>query len=179
MDLQSVIPGPDDPIWTAERGILVRKDEGALKLLNGGQETARVKLTGDRTDGRLSLLEMFVAPGSGNIAHAHGDEDEAFYITAGEFRFVNGSGTFDAGPGDFVYIPRRTRHAFKNLSTETGTLMVFYTPAGPEQFFLDHGDDPDPTGAPPPAWTPEKIAEITATMDPHQVIPLPGDDDWG
>jgi quercetin dioxygenase-like cupin family protein len=178
MDLQAAVPDRDDPIWTAGNGFLVRRNEGPLKLVNGGQESARVKVTGDRTDNRLALLEMYVAPGFGNIAHAHGDEDEAFYVTSGEFRFINGSGTLDAGPGDFVYIPRGTRHAFKNLSTDTGTLLVLYTPAGPEQFFLDHGDDPDPSGQPPPAWTAEKIASIAATMDPHKVIPLPGENDW-
>jgi hypothetical protein len=78
MDLQ--LPDPNDPIWTTANGFLVRQDEGPLKLLNGGVEQARVKVSGDRTGGRLSLLEMYVAPGFGNIAHAHGDEDEAFYI---------------------------------------------------------------------------------------------------
>jgi mannose-6-phosphate isomerase-like protein (cupin superfamily) len=102
MDLQVPVPDPSDPIWTAANGFRVRKDEGPLKLLNGGVEQARVKVTGDQTDGRLSLLEMYVAPGFGNIAHAHGDEDEAFYIGSGEFRFINGSRTFDAGPGDWI-----------------------------------------------------------------------------
>ncbi|WP_035864112.1 cupin domain-containing protein [Cryptosporangium arvum] len=176
MNPQVPIPGPDDPIWTAARGFVVRRKEGPLKLLNGGQEQGRVKVTGDRTDGRLGLLELYVAPGFGNIAHAHGDEDEAFYVESGEFRFVNGSTQVDAGPGDFVYIPRGTRHAFKNMTDDTGTLLVFYTPAGPEQFFLDYGDDPDPTGAMPPAWTPERIAAIVAEQDPHKVIPLPGPD---
>jgi mannose-6-phosphate isomerase-like protein (cupin superfamily) len=176
MDPQIPLPDRNDPIWTAARAFVVRKDGGTMKLLNGGQERGRVKVTGDQTDGRLSLLEMYVAPGFGNIAHAHADEDEAFYIASGEFRFVNGSGTLDAGPGDFVYIPRGTRHAFRNLTDETGTLLVFYTPAGPEQFFLDFGDDPDPTGKMPPAWTPERVAEIVAAQDPHKVIPLPGDE---
>lgn len=178
MDLQSAVPGRDDPIWTAQKGFRVARNEGPLKLLNGGQEQGRVKVSGDQTDGRLALLEMYVAPGFGNIAHAHGDEDEAFYVESGEFRFINGSGTLDAGPGDFVYIPRGTRHAFKNLTDETATLLVLYTPAGPEQFFLEYGDDPDPSGKMPPEWTPEKIASIIAAQDPHKVIPLPGEDDW-
>ena len=178
MQPQLHVPDPDDPIWTTANGFVVRKDEGPLKLLNGGVEQARVKISGNRTAGRLSLLEMYVAPGFGNFAHAHGQEDEAFYITSGEFRFINGSGTFEAGPGDFVYIPRGTRHAFKNLSTETATVLVLYTPSGPEQFFLDHGEDPGPAGEMPPPWTPEQIAAMAASMDPHKLIPLPRADDW-
>jgi mannose-6-phosphate isomerase-like protein (cupin superfamily) len=178
MDPQIPIPDRDDPVWTAARGFVARKNEGSYKILNGGQEQGRVKVTGEQTGGRLSLLEMYVAPGFGNMAHAHGDEDEAFYIASGEFRFINGASRFDAGPGDFVYIPRGTRHAFKNLTGETATLMVFYTPAGPEQFFLDYGDDPDPSGVMPPPWTPEKIAQIISEQDPHKVIPLADENDW-
>ena len=79
MEINVPVPDPDDPIWTAANGFVVRQDEGPLKLLNGGVEQARVKMSGDRTDGRMSLLEMYVAPGFGNFAHAHGQEDEAFH----------------------------------------------------------------------------------------------------
>src|ERR1041384_2683414 len=74
--------------------------------------------------------------------------------------------------------PRGTRHAFKNLTGETATVLVFYTPSGPEQSFLDHGDDPDPSGGMPPPWTPGKIASMAASMDPHKLIVLPRADDW-
>lgn len=176
MDKQ--LPPKDDPIWTAARGFVARDDEGVLKLVNGGQEAARVKVTGDQTDGQLSLLAFDIAPGFGNRAHAHGAESEAFYVASGEFRFLNGNRTFEAGPGDFIYVPKNTRHGFKNLSSEIGKLLVFYSPAGAEQFFLKYGDDPDPAGNPPPAWTPEKFAEIAGALDAHHMIMLP-DEDWG
>lgn len=176
MDLQLPTPDKSDPIWTAARGFVVREPEGTHKLLNGGQESARVKVTGEQTGGRLSLLELAVAPGFGNLPHAHGAEDEAFYVVSGEFRFLNGDRTFDAGPGDFVYIPRDTRHGFRNLGTEQAKLMVFYTPAGAEQFFLKYGDDPDPSGAPPPAWTAEKFTALAGALDAHHMVLLPGED---
>lgn len=178
MDLQAPLPDKNDPIWTAAKGFVVRKEEGRLKLLNGGRETTRIKVTADQTGGLLSLMEMDVAPGFGNIPHAHGGEDEAFYIASGEFRFVNGAGTFDAGQGDFVYIPRGTRHAFKNLGSETGTLMVFYAPAGAEKFFLDYGDDPDPAGNPLPEWTADRFAAMGEALEAHKMILLPSSDDW-
>ncbi|MFI7604994.1 hypothetical protein ACIBTV_07705 [Micromonospora sp. NPDC049366] len=93
------VPAKDDPIWTAARGFLVRRGEGTLRLVNGGREATRVKVTGEQTGGRLSLMAMDVAPGWGNIPHAHGGEDEAFYIAVGEFHFINGAGTVDTGPG--------------------------------------------------------------------------------
>ncbi|WP_199736391.1 hypothetical protein [Micromonospora sp. HM5-17] len=77
-----------------------------------------------------------------------------------------------------MYIPRGTRHAFKNIGTEPATLLVFYTPAGAEQFFLDHGADPDPSGQPLPAWDGETFAAMADALDAHRMILLPGDDDW-
>ncbi|MBY8873906.1 cupin domain-containing protein [Micromonospora sp. PLK6-60] len=178
MDLK--VPGPDndDPIWTAARGFVVRKDEGPLKQLNGGRERVKVKLTGEQSGNQLSLMEMDVAPGFGNLAHAHGAEDEAFYIASGEFKFINGAGTFEAGAGDFIYIPRMTRHGFKNIGSGTGTLMVFYTPAGAEQFFLNYGDDPDPDGGPAPEWTQERFEEMGNALAAHHMILLPKSGDW-
>ncbi|MBB2946453.1 quercetin dioxygenase-like cupin family protein [Actinoplanes lutulentus] len=178
MAQQVPVPDKDDPIWTAARGFVVRKDEGPLKFVNGGNERVKVKVTSEQTDGRLALLGIDVTPGFGNNAHAHGNEDEAFYIASGDFRFINGSTTFDAGAGDFVYIPRGTRHGFKNIGSEMGTLMVFYTPAGAEQFFLDYGDDPDPAGAAPPEWTPERLAAMGEALEAHRIIMLQKNDDW-
>ncbi|MCC9740383.1 cupin domain-containing protein [Streptomyces sp. MNU89] len=125
------VPDKSDPVWTAARGFAVREAEGTPKLLNGGNEAARGKVTGERTGGRLSLMELGVAPGFGNQPHAHGAEDEALYVTSGVFRLLNGNQIFEAGPGDFVYIPRGTRHGFRILATETASLMVFYTSREP------------------------------------------------
>ncbi|GIJ26970.1 hypothetical protein Vqi01_21320 [Micromonospora qiuiae] len=176
MDQQLSGPDKDDPMWTAARGFVVREAEGALRLINGGHEKTRVKVTGDQTGGRLSLMKMGVAPGFGNQAHAHGVEDEAFYVASGKFLFLNGNRTFEAGPGDFIYVPKLTRHAFKNIGTEEADLLVFYTPAGAEQFFLKNGDEPDSEGNPPPAWTPERFAALAGELDAHHMILLPNDD---
>ena len=178
MTLQVPVPDEDDPIWTAANGFVVHPQEGAHKLLNGGREDVKVKVTSAQTGGRLSPLEIDVTPGFGNNAHAHGGEDEAFYIASGDFRFINGAGTFDAGAGAFVYVPRGTRHGFRNIGSETGKLMVFYTPAGAEQFFLDNGDDPDPDGNPPPEWTQERFDAMAEALKVHKMILLPRSDDW-
>lgn len=178
MDLKVPVPADDDPIWTDARGFVVRKGEGPVKLTNGGRERAQVKLTGDQSSGQLAFQEMDVTPGFGNTAHAHGAEDEAFYVKSGRFKFINGSGTVEAGPGDFIYVPRLVRHGFKNISSDTGTLLIFYTPAGAEQFFLKYGDDPDPDGGAAPEWTPERFAEMSDALAAHNMILLPRSGDW-
>lgn len=178
MKLDLPLPDRTDPVWTAANGFVVRAAEGITKLINGGQETFSVKVTGKDTNGRLSLMEGEVSPGFGNLPHAHGGEDEAFLVMSGEFRFINGNQTIDAGPGDFIYIPRGTRHGFKNLSTRPAKLLVFYTPAGAEEFFLEHGEDPDPSGKLPPPWSEEKFSALAEALTAHKMILLPDSEDW-
>ncbi|MEO3748588.1 cupin domain-containing protein [Plantactinospora sp. B5E13] len=156
----------------------MRSSEGITKLINGGQETFTVKATGKQTDGKLSLMEGEVSPGFGNLPHAHGAEDEAFYVVSGEFKFINGNQTFDAAAGDFIYIPRGTRHGFKNISTEPSRLLVFYSPAGAEEFFLKYGEDPDPSGKLPPHWSEEKFSALADALTAHHMILLPDSNDW-
>ncbi|WP_407676868.1 cupin domain-containing protein [Phytohabitans aurantiacus] len=43
----------------------------------------------------------------------HPNEDETFYLLAGELEFLNGDQTFTAVAGDLVHIPRGTRHRFR------------------------------------------------------------------
>lgn len=133
------LPDRDDPVWTAANGFVVRSHEGAVRVT--GEERFTIKVTAVQSKGQLGVMEGIVAPGYGNVPHAHFGEDEAFLIQSGRFRFVNGDQTFEAGAGDFVYIPRGTRHGFKNILDVPSKMMVFYSPGGMEQFFVDHGMD--------------------------------------
>jgi quercetin dioxygenase-like cupin family protein len=170
-------PEENGPAWPAN-GFVVRDSEGAVKLINGGFEKMTVKVTTEMTDGALSLMDAEVAPGFGNKPHAHTAEDEAFYVLSGEFTFINGDQTVDAKAGDFLYVPRGTRHGFKNVSDTPARMLVFYTPAGAEQFFLKYGEDPDPSGEPPAPWSEERFAQLAEALTAHNMVLLPGDDDW-
>jgi quercetin dioxygenase-like cupin family protein len=62
----------------------------------------------------LGLVEATVPPGGGPVAHAHTRTDEAFYVLSGELEILDGSYTFVAHAGDFVFIPRGIGHRVKN-----------------------------------------------------------------
>ena len=73
--------------------------------------------------------------------------------------FLVGEGVRTGRAGDFVWVPRNTRHAFR---VESGTAMFLngYTPAGLEQAVIDQAMPapsrtiPPPGATPPPAMTP-------------------------
>src|SRR5438093_6367133 len=67
-------------------------------------------------------------PGLVSGAHHHGEAESSIYMISGHARFVTGSGTFDAGPGDFVFVPPHAVHVEANTSdTETVRMVVSRT----------------------------------------------------
>lgn len=106
-----------------------------------------VKLTGADTGGALTLLETETPPNSGPPPHVHHREDEIFSILAGEFEFRLGDESFRAGPGSVVVAPRDIPHVFRNVSDQTGRLLILCQPAGFENFVAASAGI-DPAGPP-------------------------------
>lgn len=172
MTLPFQIPDKDDPRWTRRDGVYVRKSEGIAKWNSGDEYT--IKVTADQTGGSLGFVVGSIPPGGGPAAHAHSQEDEAFYLLSGELEFLNGDQIFTAEAGDFVFIPRGNRHRFKNIGTETCEMLFLFTPGGQEKFFLETGDDVIP-GETPPEWRPERYAQVADLIGKYGNTMLPED----
>ena len=59
--------------------------------------------------------------------HHHGDYETAIYVLSGRLRMESGtagSEVVDAGPGDFVYVPKHKVHRESNPSQEESRLVV-------------------------------------------------------
>ncbi len=93
------------------------------------------KARGDQTGGRLTVFENVIAPGDGPPLHVHANEDEAWYMLDGEFRFKLGAEIRLAPAGSFVFVPRGTPHCFQNVGPTPGRVLVMFTPSGMEAFF--------------------------------------------
>jgi quercetin dioxygenase-like cupin family protein len=146
--------------------------EGLTKWVSGDEYT--MKATKARTAGSLAFIEAIVPPGGGPIAHAHANEDEAYYILDGELEFLDGDRTFVAGTGDFVFIPRHRRHRFKNITSQPAKTLFLFTPAGPEDLFIEGGDDPRP-GERPEVWDMDRVKQIAHLVERTGLTVLPED----
>jgi quercetin dioxygenase-like cupin family protein len=93
------------------------------------------KVRGEQTDGSLAALVNTTAAGGGPPLHVHANEDEAWYIIEGRFRFMLGEERHDAPAGSLVSVPRGTAHCFQNVGAEPARILVLFTPAGMERFF--------------------------------------------
>jgi quercetin dioxygenase-like cupin family protein len=113
-----VIPPAAGTVWEIERG-----------------RPATFKLDSEDTDGKVSVFEEIVPPGSGTPIHAHTTGDEVIHIISGDFIVRMNDETHRAPAGSWVFIPRGLSHAWRNCGTEAGRAFFIFTPGSGGKFF--------------------------------------------
>lgn len=103
---------------------------------------------GHDTGGRFSLMEQLLPKGSGPGPHKHTWSDETFYMLDGEITLLVGDEIRTARKGDFVMVPRDTRHAFR-VDSETARFLNGYTPASMEALVIERGTPTNERVLPP------------------------------
>jgi mannose-6-phosphate isomerase-like protein (cupin superfamily) len=68
--------------------------------------------------------------------HVHHEQDEWFYVIQGEFAVEVGEEKFRLKPGDSMFAPRKTPHAWAQISDSGGTMLTIASPAGTFETFL-------------------------------------------
>ena len=165
------------PDYYRPRVLHVPAEKGVVKWMSG--DVYETMATAGSTGGTVGLTVCWVPPGNGPVAHVHKSADESFYLIAGSLEFLNGDQTFVANAGDFVFVPRGTRHRFRNISGEETHMVAFFTPGGGEALWLEGGDDPVPGGK-PEFWPPERgmaLAPLLERADVDMLI-LPEEADF-
>jgi len=143
----------ETPDYYRPRVTHVPAGKGVVKWMSG--DVYETMATAGSTGGALGVTVCWVPPGNGPVAHVHKSADESFYLISGSLEFLNGDQTFVADAGDFVFVPRGTRHRFRNITDEQAHMVSFFTPGGGEGLWLEAGDDPVP-GEKPEFWPPER-----------------------
>ena len=93
---------------------------------------------GNSTGGRSSMMEQLLPKGSGPGPHKHTWSDETFYMLDGEITLLLDEEIRTVRKGDFVMVPRSTRHAFR-VDSETARFLNGYTPASMEAQIIELG----------------------------------------
>jgi quercetin dioxygenase-like cupin family protein len=93
------------------------------------------KLLGGASGGAFALAEVTGWQGGEPPLHVHDREDEFFYVLDGKVTFKIGDQVIHAGPGGFVWAPRRIPHTFM-FDTPTVRVLIGFLPAGQDDVFL-------------------------------------------
>ena len=113
--------------------------------LNPSEETIRIGplgirflLTGDDTNGSVSVFEVTVPAGQKLAAPAHKNDayEEVLYGIEGVLTWTIDGRATEVGPGQAVCIPRGAVHRFDNFGTKDAKQLSIITPAimGPAYF---------------------------------------------
>ncbi len=123
----------------------IRPDERLTSTGQNSDMERSIAISAERV-GSVGLYSSIVTtePGARTRIHHHGECETSIWIWSGRARYTFGptglEEAFDAGPGDFVYIPAGEIHVEENAS-ETEPLVVVITRNCPGSVvhYLDEG----------------------------------------
>jgi len=115
-------------------GPIIRLPGQSRRIDLGGFDVL-VHADDEGTAGEFSLIETSeTAAGLGPPLHIHHDCAESFVVLEGRYAFYIDEVEYDCPAGSFMYVPKGTRHTFKNLEAGSRKLNL-YTPAAMVGYF--------------------------------------------
>jgi uncharacterized cupin superfamily protein len=117
-------------------------------VINIGHMTIRYLRDGSASQ-EMGAFELTVPPGS-NVPppHSHSANDEFIYVLEGVLRYRVDDDERDLSPGQWMFTPRGSVHAFSNPHSASARALVTNTPDIGAQYFRDVAAVVTP-GAPP------------------------------
>lgn len=130
----------------------------------------RYLIDGTQAGAGAGVFELTVAPGARvPPAHSHTNNEEIVYVLDGRLRYSVDAETRDLGPGERMYTPRGSVHAFSNPHDRPAKALIFLTPDIGAQYFRDVAAAVASPGGPNPV----KMVEVMARYGLVLAPPMP------
>jgi quercetin dioxygenase-like cupin family protein len=142
---------------TMNLGYALGPDQSLEALGMGIGSVLSLKVTGEESGGRVSVIQGVVAHG-GPPLHVHRSEDELVICLDGELSYQVGEQRGVLEPGGVVWMPRGVAHAVANLAEQPCRFLTVVTPSGIEDFFRAQSDYLEKLGDAP--FDPEAFAGV-------------------
>jgi quercetin dioxygenase-like cupin family protein len=134
--------------------VIAASDRKQLWLMGSLLE---IVISGDQTGGAYAVAEDRSEPGFGPPPHVHEREDEAFYVTDGEYLFGGDGWEVKAGPGTFIHAPKGELHWWRNVGDGPGRHLEIFVPSGLEKMFEEVGVPVSEAGGAPAPPDPARL----------------------
>ena len=130
------------------------QEQPVIKI--GGLEI-RYLMDGTETGAGSGMFELTVAPGARvPPAHSHSNNEEIVYVLEGTLRYSVDGEMRDLKPGERMFSPRNSVHAFSNPHDRPARALIVLTPDIGAQYFRDIAEVVGAPGGPGPG----KMAEV-------------------
>lgn len=107
------------------------------RVLNIFGDLVTIKVSGEQTGGKLTVIHGETPPKGGPPLHSHLTDSETFFVLEGEFLFVLDGDRITASAGSTVFIPAGVVHQYQNIGEAFGKLLLVVEPAGLDEFFIE------------------------------------------
>ena len=125
----------------------------------------RYLIDGTETGAGMGVFELTVAPGSRvPPAHSHRDNEELVYVLEGRLRYSVDGETRDLVPGERMYTPKGSVHAFANPHEAPAKALIILTPDIGAGYFRDIAEVVKTPGPPNPAAMAEIMTRYGLTL---------------
>ncbi|HSE75236.1 MAG TPA: cupin domain-containing protein [Dongiaceae bacterium] len=130
------------------------QEQPAIRI---GQLEIRYLIDGTISGAGMGVFELTVGPGARvPPPHSHRNNEEIVYVLEGMLRYTVGEETRDLKPGERMYTPRASVHAFSNPHDRPARALIILTPDIGAQYFRDIAAVVGGPAGPDPA----KMAEV-------------------
>lgn len=143
-------------------------------VIKAGQIEIRYLIDGTITGAGTGMFEMTVPPGARvPPPHSHRDNEEIIYVLEGTLRYSVDDEVRDLKPGERMYTPCGSVHAFSNPHDRPARALIMLTPDIGAQFFRDVADVANAAGGPSPARMAEVMTRYGLVLAPPKQAAAP------
>ena len=136
---------------------------GEGRSLRLGGNRVEIKATSEHTGNAFAVLEYRMSARTpGPPPHLHRRTDEAFHVLEGELTLHLEDRSVEAGPGDFVLVPRGVVHTFENVGSSETRFLEMVAPGAFAGYFEEVLAAAPAGGGPP---DPEAMAALWENYD--------------
>ncbi|WP_068470937.1 cupin domain-containing protein [Candidatus Protochlamydia phocaeensis] len=152
------------------QSVVLKAGEGPI--FSTQQNTYQIKLMAAHTDGEWAFIEQTIEPGCPPPPiHLHQTFSESFYILEGKLDVFFNDQWLQAGPGTFILVPPNVYHTLANKGQERTKILIFYHPAGFENFYEEWVKLRNRY----PNWPPEDKEVLKSFFEQFDVTLLPSE----
>jgi len=93
--------------------------------------------TAAQSAGEFGLYRWdFGEQAGGPAPHFHRSISESFFVLSGVVTLFDGSTEHEAGPGDFLLVPKGGIHSFRN-NHGSASMLILFTPGAPREGYFE------------------------------------------